>query len=86
MAGGALPNGVVARLDALRDDIADIKRWTERHDVQHGIMADYTRDRALVLENRITGIERNVGTRSALGGIGIVLSWIAAALGLRQQG
>lgn len=84
MPGDVIPNGVYARLDALREDIADIKRWTERHDVQHGVLADYTRDRALTLENRITSIERNVGTRSALGGIGIVLSWLAAALGLRQ--
>lgn len=76
------PNGVIARLDALHEDIRDIKAWTERHEAQHGAISDSSRERAVALERRLTSLEGSVSRRSTFGAVGIVISWIAAALGL----
>lgn len=69
------------RICALHEDVRDIKTWTDRHEAQHLAMADASKKTG----ERVAALEGTVAARSAIGGIGIVISWLAAALGIAQK-
>lgn len=82
-------NGVLARLDGIDQRLERMERWLERHDAAHIALVDKMHagykdlaDADAALGERVKGVETALGTRSALGAVGILLTWIASALGI----
>lgn len=79
------PNGIMARLDAMHQDIRDLKAWAARHDATHQALADASRARAVELERRVTTVEERLRTRSGLGAVGIIVGWALSIFGVNVR-
>lgn len=66
----------------MRDLRAELRRYAERHDAQHQALSESSQQRRLETEQRLTRLESAVQTRSALGVVGLAVSYMLQLLGL----
>lgn len=74
-------NGVLAWLKAIDQRLERIERWIDEHNQIH-------REHLEKNENRLATLEAQMHTRSAIGSIGLLVSYVAAAVAAvfgRQQ-
>jgi len=76
-------HGIIARLDAIGQRLDRIERWMERHDDAHDTMAAHHAAAAIALEKRLTQAEARLGQRTWIGGVGLLISTILGAMGVK---
>ena len=83
-----LEETLMKRLDAMDDArhkaVDETRSWQESHHRAHEETMSLLTGHMREDEGRLTSLESGASTTKALGGIGILISWALAALGIGQ--